>query len=99
MTWNPYLDTRLISPRNGFVVIKPSDAEPAIPLNCSVCKTLFRNRDDEEAFLELSCCHFCAITWAHARKKEWNEGWRPTKSEIEEAVLVRSPLSIVLDLD
>ena len=92
MKWEPYLDDRLILRCDGFVVIKPADAEPAIPLCCPLCTTMMSSKDDEEAYLEFQCCHFCAMSWAHARRTLWKEGWRPSRDEIAIALEQRPPL-------
>lgn len=99
MEWKPYLDDRVIAHLCGFAIIKPSDAEPGIPLCCSLCKTMLRDRDDEEAFNDFGCCHFCALTWAHPRRAEWKAGWRPTSGEITSSRALRAPPMLVLDLD
>lgn len=97
--WERYLNDRLIKHFDKFVVIKPVDAEPAVPLSCSLCDTLMRSCDDEEACLEFGCCHFCAMTWAHPRRQLWKEGWRPSRDQVEEAVSLRPPHRLILVTD
>lgn len=97
--WEPYLNDRLIKRHDGFVVIKPIDADVPVPLCCPLCDTMMRSRDDEEAFYEFSCCHFCALTWAHPRRQAWKEGWRPSRDQIDGALALRSPLKLVLVTD
>lgn len=98
--WRPYLRDRLIKEDpTGFFVIVPVGAEPAIPLACDVCDRLFRSRDDEAAFREFRCCHLCALQWAHPRRKEWQEGWRPSPEQVETVVLLRPPMFVVFDID
>jgi hypothetical protein len=100
MTWKPYINDRLIKHHNeGFVVITPVDAAPAIPLCCPVCNAALRTREDESAYIDVSCCNRCALLWAHARRKEWKDGWRPTQEQIHAAELVRPPLSMIFDID
>ena len=99
MIWEPYLDDRVISHQPGFVVIKPADAEPSVPLCCPLCDTMMRNRDDEEAYWDFSCCHFCAMTWAHPRREKWKDGWRPSRNEILDAMKNRAPLKMAIIMD
>ena len=97
--WKKYLDDRLIKQCDGFVVIKPADAGHPVPLSCPLCDTMMRSRDDEEAYYEFSCCHFCALTWAHPRRLAWKDGWRPTSDEVIIACDNRPPLKLVLVTD
>lgn len=99
LTWRPYLNDRLVAEHpDGFFVIVPDDVEPAVPLSCPVCDRLLRTRDDETAYKEFKCCDMCAMQWAHARRKEWSEGWRPTSDQVKEAVSNRPPLTVVFDV-
>lgn len=99
MKWEPYLGDRLILREEGFVVIKPVDAGPSVPLCCPLCDTMMRNRDDEEAYWDFTCCHLCALAWAHARREKWKEGWRPSQGEIIEVVKNRGPLKMAIIMD
>ena len=87
--WEKYIDDRLIKRHPKFSVIKPVDAEPAVPLCCPVCDMIMRNSDDEEAYVDVNCCHSCAFKWAHSRRTEWKLGWRPSQEEILQAVSER----------
>lgn len=80
----PYVNDRLIEQRDGFYVIIPVDREKSVPLACDVCKCLMRTSDDETSCLAFSCCHACALAWAHPRRNEWAAGWRPSASDVEE---------------
>jgi len=96
----PYLRDRLIEERpEGFFVIVPVGASAPIPLSCQVCDRLFRSRDDETAYLEFACCHLCALQWAHPRRKEWQEGWRPSPDQVKDVVSQRPPMFVVFDVD
>lgn len=98
--WRPYLRGRLIrEDLTGFFVIVPEGAEPPIPLACPVCERLYRSRDDEASHREFECCNLCALQWAHSRRKEWQEGWRPSRDQVEIAVKQRPPLHIAFDVD
>jgi hypothetical protein len=97
--WKPYLDDRLILHKEGYVIIKPADAEPAVPLCCPLCDSMMRDRLDEEAFVGFGCCNFCALLWAHPRRAEWKSGWRPEAAEVKRAVAQRPPISVVVELE
>lgn len=98
--WKPYLKDRLIKQDPlGFVVIVPANAMPATPLVCPVCDFVMRTRDDETSHAELQCCHRCALLWAHARRAEWKQGWRPSADQVKEAEAIRMPLAITFDID
>jgi len=100
MSQRPYLKDRLIEERpEGFVVIVPIDAPPPIPMSCQTCNHVMRSRDDEIAYHEFGCCDRCARTWAHARRKDWKGGWRPTSEQVLASELDRTPLSITFEVD
>ncbi len=70
---------------NGITVkvFSDSDLEES-PSFCPVCNFVMSSHDDFEYFEKFSCCSFCAMKFAQSRKKEWSEGWRPEKQEIED---------------
>lgn len=95
MTWRPYHRDRTAEDRDGYVVIKPVGAAAPIPLFCGLCRVLYRTREDEEAHKEFGCCHLCALAWAHSRKDEWANGWRPSSEDVDGSVARRPPLNVV----
>lgn len=96
----PYLKDRLIEERpEGFVVIVPVGAEPPVPLACPICDHVLYGRDDETSSMEFSCCDRCARLWAHARRKDWKDGWRPTAEQVSAAEADRMPLVLTIDVD
>lgn len=97
--FRPYLRDRMIKECDGFVVIVPADADPVVPLCCSVCDHMMKSRDDETAYLEFGCCDRCARLWAQPRRQAWHDGWRPTPDQVGEAELDRPPMSITFDVD
>lgn len=97
--WQSYPNDRKMMREDGFVVIVPNDAGEALPLWCDVCETLYRSSDDEAAHLEFGCCHTCALAWAHARREQWKNGWRPTQEQVEEHLKQRPPLSLDVHID
>ena len=97
--WRPYLKDRLIEQRDGYVVIVPVEAEPAIPLACPLCDHVLHTRDDELSHSEFGCCDHCARLWAHARREAWKTGWRPTAEQVKEAEAERLPAVLIFDVD
>jgi len=96
----PYLRDRLIEDRpEGFVVIVPVGAEPAVPLACPVCSHVMRSREDEVAYTQFECCDRCARLWAAPRRQAWADGWRPTMGQVTEAEANRVPLALVFQPD
>lgn len=96
--WQSYLCNRLIKKNSGFSTIIPDNAEPAVSLSCSVCNNLLRIKEDEISYFEFGCCNLCALKWAHARKLKWQEGWRPTKEQVDAAVKERPALLVSFDV-
>lgn len=101
MEWKPYpKDRRFAEHPTGFVIIRPlDDDEQPVPLSCPVCEALMRSRDDEASYGEFQCCNRCALAWAHARRKEWKEGWRPSPEQVERLESERPPLTVTLVID
>jgi hypothetical protein len=100
MTWRPYIRDRLIKEDvSGFFVIKPSGVDSPIPLSCPICDSLLRSRDDELSYIDYCCCYLCALRWAHSRKNEWKDGWRPTSEEIAQVVSERPPILVNFEID
>ena len=100
MDWKPYPRNRKIAHHeDGFVIIVPDDAEPAIPLTCPVCSHVLRSRDDEMAFNEFSCCNRCSMIWAASRRDEWKTGWRPLPEDVASREADRLPIATTLDVD
>jgi hypothetical protein len=96
----PYLKDRLIEDKpEGFVVIVPVDAEPPIPLACSLCHHVMRSRDDENSHSEFGCCDRCARLWAQPRRQAWKDGWRPSAEQVRDAESDRVPLALVFQAD
>lgn len=80
----------------GLLIIVPEDHTDRVPLWCPVCKTVFRTNEDEESYIELKCCYACALDWAHARRAEWLNGWRPNPEHVEERLTTRTPIVTVI---
>lgn len=100
MDWKPYPRDRVFAEHpSGFVVIKPADDDKPVPLSCPLCTALMRSRDDDVAFREFECCNRCAMHWAHPRRKQWKEGWRPSPEQVVEYEAERLPLRATLDID
>ena len=100
LDWKSYTHDRLIANHpNGFSIIKPKEDVSRVPLSCSICDAIFRSRDDEMACREFDCCNLCAMQWAHARKIEWNNGWRPSREQVLESIKNRTFPFVTIDVD
>lgn len=96
----PYNKNRLIKQHDfGFFVIKPESAAKRIPFYCEVCKFLLRTRDDELSYQDLSCCSWCAMTFANTNRAAWFDGWRPSEQEVNDALKLRPSLSIKIEFE
>lgn len=80
--WKPYLNDRLISEREGFYVIKPSEDKDSVPISCPVCNHLMRSFDDEKSYRQFSCCESCETYWARPNLTAWKNGWRPDTKDV-----------------
>ena len=87
--WKPYPGDRKILKKEGYFVIVPSSYDfknKTMPIFCEVCKCRFANKDDESAFDKFGCCSPCADQWAYSNKENWDNGWRPSKEQIDKFV-------------
>jgi hypothetical protein len=57
---------------------------------CQLCNYPLVRREDFQCNKEHECCHECFLTFAEPRKKEWQNGWRPEKSELDSYILLRN---------
>jgi hypothetical protein len=94
--WVEYFDGKLAMVCDGYVLVKPRETIEAVPLACPVCDMLMATRDDVDNYRQKRCCEKCALRWADRYLSKWKDGWRPSKSEVEEEVLARQsiPLSV-----
>lgn len=60
--------------------------DPSVPDACPLCDTLLR-RCDVDTYTEFGICSNCDMSFRQPMMKAWNEGWRPSKKEIEDARL------------
>ena len=59
---------------------------------CDICKFPLTSMDDFEKDEKYSCCYECYQTYAESRLKEWKEGWRPDKTQLEEYIYLRKQM-------
>jgi len=57
---------------------------------CQLCSYPLLRREDFQYNKEYECCCECFLTFAESRKKEWQNGWRPEKSELDSYILLRN---------
>lgn len=89
--WKPIRGNRLMreDPR-GFIVIKPADGSPTIPLVCPHCGIEMRVASDRDHYRQNGCCTDCSVMWASGpNAQRWREGWRPDRDVVEERAAIR----------
>jgi hypothetical protein len=94
MTWNPYINDRLIKNCDGFYLIKPDSERNVVPLACPVCDYLMRSSNDEKSYRTYQCCESCETLWARPNLNFWREGWRPSKEKVDEKLQSRKKISV-----
>jgi hypothetical protein len=50
---------------------------------CPVCEFMIETRKDSSYIMSTGCCENCATYFAEPRRKQWQEGWRPSRDELE----------------
>ena len=56
---------------------------------CPICSFPLKTYEDFFTYKDYHCCNECYLTFAEARRKEWKEGWRPNKTDVEEYIYNR----------
>ena len=59
---------------------------------CPICKFPLGSNLDFEKNEKFNCCYECYQTFVQARVKEWEEGWRPDKTRVEEYIYLRKKI-------
>ena len=59
---------------------------------CSVCNFPLLTFDDFNKNKEYDCCQNCYLEFAESRRKEWKNGWRPNKSDVNSYISIRRKL-------
>ena len=59
---------------------------------CELCTCILNSKDDFDISKKYQCCHDCYLTFIEARKKEWENGWRPDKTMLKEHIYNKSSL-------
>jgi hypothetical protein len=80
-----------------FVIVK-TDSH-MMPFFCPVCEFIMRNHEDFQAHQRFKCCSECEMTFAQSNSKMWDDGWRPTKKDLnsyKDRILSQS-LNLFLD--
>lgn len=97
LQFNEYQNDRLIAEHpDGYFVVIPKEKSNKSPIACPVCETLFKTSDDDVAYLQFECCHFCSSAFANPNREKWLKGWRPSTAEIEQSIIARVPAVLVL---
>lgn len=60
---------------------------------CPMCNYPLITFSDFNKYEEYSVCHNCFVQFAESRKKEWKDGWRPSKKEIKEYIYLRKQIN------
>lgn len=98
MTWQEYPNNRVKQEYDGFFVVKHKSVTLNTPITCPNCHNLFITKDDDAMYALFKCCNACAITWAYPNATKWNEGWRPSETDvIKNRSTKLSPLKIAID--
>ena len=63
-------------------------------LFCNVCTYALKTSFDMTCNENFDCCHDCYLRFCESRKKEWKEGWRPKKEDIEAIIYQKDRILI-----
>ena len=82
-----------------FLVIKPKNHKPTLPVSCPLCDFILSDSDDDIAYSENNCCLDCTRRWVQPNRKKWATGWRPTKKQIKNQQKERHTMPISFYLE
>jgi len=78
-----------------FIKIKFSESkEDKDTFFCKLCKFPLITFLDFEKQENYGCCHNCFLEFAEARKKEWEQGWRPKRKEVDSYIRLRNKVTL-----
>ena len=60
---------------------------------CNICTNPLISFKDFIKYEEYEACDNCFIKFVESRKKEWKDGWRPSKKEIKEYIYIRNQIN------
>lgn len=61
---------------------------------CNLCKFPLITFLDFEKQEEYDCCQNCYMQFVESRKKEWQEGWRPKRKEVDSYIRLRNNVTL-----
>jgi hypothetical protein len=56
------------------------------PLFCPICNFIMKKSEDFDSFRARGCCLLCDMEFAQQSYKKWENGWRPTKKQINKHI-------------
>jgi hypothetical protein len=68
------------------VIFDPNIIQDMMPISCEYCTKLYRTVEDEISYINFGCCDLCSQLFVRPNLEKWNNGWRPTKLEIEDII-------------
>ena len=82
-----------MSSDKDYIFIKKNN-DQACGIFCQVCDFLIKTAEDAQTFSEWKACSDCYARFIEARKKEWKDGWRPNKEDVESLYSEKSRIFI-----
>ena len=74
-------DDKIYITKDDLIIIKPK-IHNIVPADCPICKLAIRNLNDVIVYKTWGCCGICCEHFAYPNKEIWENGWRPSKEEI-----------------
>ena len=85
--WKPISRDREMSVgKHGVKIVRPIEIQESYPVDCSVCGFMIFGLENIYMLDKYGCCQECAFEWAQPMRKDWEEGWRPTKKQVNEYI-------------
>mgnify|MGYP003627111061 CR=1 FL=1 len=84
---------------DDFLVIKPKQHIPTLPVACPLCDFILTDTSDDISFKAHGCCLDCTHRWVQPDRKKWASGWRPNNKQVKKQQKERHSLPISFYLE
>ena len=75
--------------KNGLNIIKPANYVCS-EKDCKICGFALRDMQDVSEHNQYGCCTECSVYFRQPNSKKWDNGWRPSRKEIENTIIIKT---------
>ena len=71
--------------KNGLIIIRPANYI-CDEKDCNICGFALRDMQDVREHNMHGCCTDCSLYFRQPNIKKWDNGWRPSRKEIDRII-------------